>query len=108
MLSNFTTGSGTTKLRQKRKIDLLTKELLQFYSTPEVSLHKYITRVISETEKVKFFGTAWHKNSLASGADVDKSIKMLNYSPCTNIDIGIPRFIDWYMDNRQLLDSIHS
>ena len=77
LLSNFTTGSGTTKLRQKRKIDLLTKELLQFYSTPEVSLHKYITRVISETEKVKFFGTAWHKNSLASGADVDKSIGAL-------------------------------
>jgi len=77
LLSNFTTGSGTTKIRQQRKIDLITKELLQFYSTPEVSLHKYITRVINETEKVKFFGTAWHKNSLASGADVDKSIGAL-------------------------------
>jgi len=31
-----------------------------------------------------------------SFADIDKSTKMLNYRPTTNIDEGIPHFIDWY------------
>ena len=31
-----------------------------------------------------------------SFADIDKSIEMLNYRPTTNIDEGIPLFIDWY------------
>ena len=31
-----------------------------------------------------------------SVADIDKSTKMLNYRPTTNIDEGIPHFIDWY------------
>ena len=31
-----------------------------------------------------------------SFSDIDKSIEMLNYQPTINIDIGIPRFIDWY------------
>ena len=29
-------------------------------------------------------------------ADIEKSIKMLGYSPKTNVDIGIKKFIDWY------------
>ena len=31
-----------------------------------------------------------------SFADIKKSTEMLNYQPTTNIDEGIPRFIDWY------------
>ena len=31
-----------------------------------------------------------------SFADNKKSTEMLNYQPTTNIDEGIPRFIDWY------------
>ena len=31
-----------------------------------------------------------------SFADIDKSIKMLNYKPTINIEIGIREFIKWY------------
>ena len=29
-------------------------------------------------------------------ADIDKSIEMLGYRPTTDINDGIPKFIDWY------------
>ena len=35
---------------------------------------------------------------LESFADIDKSIEMLNYRPTTDINDGIPRFIDWYKE----------
>ena len=35
------------------------------------------------------------KNTLA---DISNSIKMLNYDPKTNINQGIPIFIDWYRE----------
>ena len=31
-------------------------------------------------------------------ADIDKSIKMLNYSPVTGINSGVKNFIDWFKD----------
>ena len=37
-----------------------------------------------------------------SFADIDKSIEMLNYRPTTNINEGIPRFIDWYKNYYKL------
>jgi hypothetical protein len=77
LLGEFPTGSGTSKLRHQRKINEITKDLLQFYDSPEVSLHVYITRVVTEIERVKFFGTAWHPNTLKSGTDVEKSIGAL-------------------------------
>jgi UDP-glucuronate 4-epimerase len=33
-----------------------------------------------------------------SFADIDKSIEMLNYKPTTNVDVGIKKFIDWYLN----------
>ena len=33
---------------------------------------------------------------LESFADIDKSIKKLNYNPKIDIENGIPLFIDWY------------
>ena len=29
-------------------------------------------------------------------ADIEKSIKMLNYHPTTNIDLGIKKLISWF------------
>tara|TARA_Y100000590_G_scaffold470532_1_gene666087 strand:- start:3892 stop:4857 length:966 start_codon:yes stop_codon:yes gene_type:complete len=31
-----------------------------------------------------------------TNADIDRSIKMLDYKPSTNVDIGIEKFISWY------------
>ena len=31
-----------------------------------------------------------------SFADIDRSIKKLNYNPKIDLEIGIPLFIDWY------------
>ena len=31
-----------------------------------------------------------------SFADIDKSTEMLNYHPTTDINEGIPQFIEWY------------
>jgi UDP-glucuronate 4-epimerase len=33
---------------------------------------------------------------LESFADIEKSTKLLNYNPTTNIQEGVPQFIDWY------------
>lgn len=33
---------------------------------------------------------------VATYADIDKSIEKLNFSPKIPIDVGIPRFVDWY------------
>jgi len=74
LLSNYPVGGSTTKLKKGRKIETLPAELLKFYKNPEESLHGYIRRVVTETEKVKFFGSAWKSNVMQSGADVDKSI----------------------------------
>ena len=74
LLSNYPVGGSTTKLKKGRKIETLPAELLKFYKSPEESLHGYIRRVVTETEKVKFFGSAWKSNVMQSGADVDKSI----------------------------------
>jgi len=32
-----------------------------------------------------------------SFADIEKSIKMLNYQPTTNVDVGVKKLIDWYL-----------
>jgi hypothetical protein len=77
LLSAYPNSSQTTKLKKGRKIDVLPVELLKFYRTPEESLHGYIRRVITETEKVSFFDKAWQANVLASGADVEKSVGVL-------------------------------
>ena len=36
-----------------------------------------------------------------SFAEIDKSYKLLNYIPHTNIDVGIVKFIEWYMGNNK-------
>ena len=37
-----------------------------------------------------------------SFADIDKSIKLLNFKPITDISKGIPKFINWYKEYHQL------
>jgi len=37
-----------------------------------------------------------------SFADIEKSIKMLNYEPSTNIEVGVRRLISWYLDYYKL------
>ena len=29
-------------------------------------------------------------------ADISKAKKLLNYNPRTNVEIGIPKFVNWY------------
>ena len=33
-----------------------------------------------------------------SFADIDKSVEILGYKPTTNVDLGIRKFIDWYIE----------
>jgi len=33
-----------------------------------------------------------------SFADIEKSVDMLSYNPITNVDVGIKKFIDWYLN----------
>ena len=35
-------------------------------------------------------------------ADIEKSIKMLNYKPITNVNTGIKKFISWYKEYNKL------
>ena len=35
----------------------------------------------------------------ATMADISKAKKLLNYNPRTNVEIGIPKFVNWYMRN---------
>ena len=37
-----------------------------------------------------------------SFADINEYTKMLHYMPATNIDEGIPLFIDWYKDYHKI------
>ena len=36
-----------------------------------------------------------------SFADIDKSVKMLGFKPTTNVDVGIRKFINWFMEYKQ-------
>lgn len=36
-------------------------------------------------------------------ADIIKSKKMLGYDPRTNVEDGIPKFIEWYIEHREVL-----
>ena len=74
LLDTYPIGTSTTKLKKGRTIDTLPTQLLKFYKTPTDSLHGYIRRVITETEKVRFFGAAWKGNGIASGTDLETSI----------------------------------
>lgn len=38
-----------------------------------------------------------------SFADISKSIDILNYKPTTNVDVGLKKFIDWYIDYKKVL-----
>ena len=69
-------GNKFTAFNKERKIETVTPELLKFYENPEQALHTYIRRVVSETEKKKFFGNAWEKGGLDS-TDIDESIGRL-------------------------------
>jgi len=79
VINNYLLGSRTFSLgkyssyKKERKIQQVTPELLKFYDDPEQALHTYIRRVVTETEKKKFFGNAWEKGGLDS-TDVDESI----------------------------------
>lgn len=35
----------------------------------------------------------------ATMADISKAKKLLNYSPKTNVEVGIPKFVNWYKKN---------
>jgi UDP-glucuronate 4-epimerase len=35
---------------------------------------------------------------VATTADISKAQKMLGYSPKTHIDVGVPRFMEWYKE----------
>ncbi len=39
-------------------------------------------------------------------ADIRYSQEKLNYSPTTSIENGIPKFIEWYMENKELTDAV--
>jgi hypothetical protein len=64
-------------MMKQRQIKLLNKEMLKYYETPEIALHSYITRIITETEKIKFFGTAWARGTHSSSTDIEESIGRL-------------------------------
>jgi len=72
----YLVGGKFTAFNKERKIEIVTPELLKFYENPEQALHTYIRRVVSETEKKKFFGNAWEKGGLDS-TDIDESIGRL-------------------------------
>ena len=74
LLSDMPSKLRSKKIQTKRIIDTLGIELLQFYKPPSASLNSYISRVVTETEKIKFFGSAWNSNILKNGTDVEKSI----------------------------------
>jgi len=77
LLSDMPSKFRSKKIQTKRIIDTLGLELLQFYKPPAASLNSYISRVVTETEKIKFFGTAWNRNALENGTDVEKSIGVI-------------------------------
>ncbi|PYL55327.1 MAG: epimerase, partial [Verrucomicrobia bacterium] len=33
-------------------------------------------------------------------ADISKARKLLDYNPKTKFDVGLPRFIDWFLKSR--------
>ena len=33
-----------------------------------------------------------------SFADIDRAVDMLDYHPSTNVDVGIKKFVDWYIN----------
>jgi UDP-glucuronate 4-epimerase len=33
---------------------------------------------------------------VATSADISKAQKMLDYDPKTHIDVGVPKFVEWY------------
>jgi UDP-glucuronate 4-epimerase len=37
-------------------------------------------------------------DALKSAADITKAKKMLGYEPKTTIDVGVPKFVQWYKD----------
>ena len=41
-------------------------------------------------------------------ADVEKARKKLNYEPSTPISIGIPKFISWFKEQKDLISQIHN
>lgn len=39
-------------------------------------------------------------------ADVSKARELLNYNPKTKIEDGIPKFVEWYLENRETLEDL--
>lgn len=35
-----------------------------------------------------------------TSADVGKAMRLLNFNPTTHIDVGIPKFVDWWLEMR--------
>ena len=44
----------------------------------------------------------------ATYAAVDRARKKLGYEPTTPIDVGVPRFVQWYKDHAGLVDQIRA
>ncbi len=64
-----------------RVINVIPKELLEFYHTPSESLHTYIRSAVKDIERAKFFGQEL-KTSLSKGKEY------------TNIDESIGAYVD--------------
>lgn len=53
-----TTDGAKPSFVKPRTIQYIPEEMMQFYATPEESLHTYIRRAVNDIEKRKFFGRA--------------------------------------------------
>lgn len=54
----ITTDGAKPSFVKPRTIQYIPEEMMQFYATPEESLHTYIRRAVNDIEKRKFFGRA--------------------------------------------------
>jgi UDP-glucuronate 4-epimerase len=35
-------------------------------------------------------------------ADISKARKLLNYDPTTRLSVGLPKFVEWYLETKTL------
>ena len=76
------------------KINLLKKQknavvLAHNYQTPEI---------FHAVADIAADSLALAAEAKKTNADIEKSKKMLQYNPTTNVDVGIKQFIEWYRE----------
>ncbi len=70
-----------------------------------------LTALIQHIESALGKSAILHRQPLQPGdvsvtyADISKAQQLLNYQPTTPISIGIPRFVEWYLSQKQLAGS---